>query len=148
MSRIRVSTTIDAPPARVWREVRHIDRHVDWMQDAVAIRFTSRRRSGVGATFDCETRVGPIRLTDRMEVTAWDDGRVIGVRHVGLVTGEGRFTLRRARGGRTRFTWTERLVFPWWLGGPLGAQAGGLVLRHIWARNLARLKAVVEDAQP
>ena len=76
MGRIRVSTTIDASPAVVWDEVRHIERHVDWMADAVAIEFTSRRRSGVGTTFDCRTKVGPIRLTDRMEITEWRDGKL------------------------------------------------------------------------
>jgi len=144
MGRIRVSTTIDAPPARVWDEVRHIERHVDWMADAVAISFTSRRRSGVGTTFDCATKVGPIRLTDKMEITEWREGKLMGVRHVGLVTGTGRFTVTKARGGRTRFTWDERLHFPWWLGGPVGGVVGGRIMRRIWRRNLRVLKALVE----
>ena len=147
MGRIRVSTTIDAPPARVWDEVRHIERHVDWMADAVEIRFTSRRRSGVGTTFDCLTKVGPIRLTDKMEITDWRDGKLMGVRHVGLVTGTGRFTVTKARGGRTRFTWDERLKFPWWLGGPVGGVVGGRVMRQIWKKNLRVLKALVESGR-
>src|SRR6478609_2391004 len=121
MARVRVSTIIEAPPAIVWDEVRHIDRNVDWMADAESIHFTSRRRSGVGTTFDCRTRVGLIRLTDKMEITEWRDGKVVGVDHVGLITGSGRFTITKARGSRTRFTWDERLKFPWWLGGPAGA---------------------------
>ena len=36
----------------------------------------------------------------------------MGVRHTGVVTGTGRFTLRKARDGRTRFQWKERLTFP------------------------------------
>lgn len=147
MGRIRVSTVIDAPPAQVWDEVRHVERHVDWMADAVEIRFTSRRRSGVGTTFDCLTKVGPIRLTDKMEITDWRDGKLMGVRHVGLVTGTGRFTLTKARGGRTRFTWDERLRFPWWLGGPVGGVVGGRVMRQIWKRNLRVLKALVESGR-
>ena len=144
MGRIRVSTTIDAPPGRVWDDVKDIGSHVEWMQDAVAIRFTSGRRSGVGTAFDCDTRVGPLRLTDRMEVTEWRPRRAMGIRHVGLVTGTGRFTLRRRRGGRTRFRWEEQLVFPWWMGGPVGGVVGGQVLRLIWKRNLANLKRRVE----
>jgi hypothetical protein len=144
MAGIRVSTVIDASPAEVWDVVKHVGDHVDWMHDAVAIRFTSARRSGVGTTFDCDTRVGPFRLTDSMEITRWRPRRSMGVRHVGVVTGEGAFTLRRLPGGRTRFTWKERLVFPWWMGGPFGAVVGGEVLRLIWARNLAGLKAIVE----
>lgn len=144
MPRVRVAVVVDAPPRRVWADVADVASHVEWMADAVAIRFVGPRRSGVGTTFDCDTRVGPLRLVDRMEVTEWRAARAMGVRHTGLVTGEGRFTLRRVRGGRTRFTWDERLVFPWWLGGPLGAAAGSVVLRRVWAGNLRRLKRRIE----
>lgn len=144
MSRVRVSTVIDAPPRRVWAAVRDISSHVEWMHDAVAIRFTSRARTGTGARFDCDTRVGPFRLTDRMEVTEWSEGRAMGIRHVGLVRGTGRFTLRRTWRGGTRFTWDERLRFPWWMGGPVGARAAAPVLRRIWRGNLAALKRRVE----
>lgn len=140
--RIKVSTVIDASPATVWADLRTIASHVEWMDDAVAIRFTSDRREGVGTAFDCDTRVGPLRLTDRIVVTAWDPGRAMGIRHVGVVTGEGQFTLRRHGRRRTRFTWTERLTFPWWLGGPAGALVGGqVVLRRVWRHNLANLAA-------
>ena len=144
MARIRVSTVIDAPRARVWEDVRDLASHVQWMEDAVAIRFRTAKRGGVGTSFDCDTRVGPFRLTDVMEVTEWKPRRVIGIRHVGLVTGSGRFTLRRGRRGRTRFTWSEQLTFPWWMGGPLGAEVGGTVLRLIWKRNLRNLKRRLE----
>jgi hypothetical protein len=144
MAGIRVSTVIDATPAEVWDVVRHVEDHVDWMHDAVAIRFTSRSTSGVGTTFDCDTRVGPFRLTDKMEITRWKPRKAMGVRHVGMVTGTGQFTLKALRGGRTRFTWKERLFFPWWMGGPFGAVVGGEVLRMIWKRNLKGLQRIVE----
>lgn len=114
------------------------------MADAVAIRFLSSQREGVGTRFDCDTRVGPLRLTDRMEVTEWNPGRAMGIRHVGLVTGTGRFTLRRAGLRRTKFTWDERLVFPWWMGGPIGGVVAAPVLRRVWKGNLRRLAAKVE----
>lgn len=145
MARIRVATTIDAPPKSVWAYIRDIGSHVGWMEDAVDIRFTSDSQDGVGTTFECDTRVGPIRLTDLMEVTEWDERRRMGIRHVGLVTGTGRFTLRKARRGRTRFTWEERLRFPWWMGGPIGGVLGAPVLRRIWRRNLRNLKRHVES---
>jgi len=148
MARIRVATTIEAPPRRVWAAIEDINTHVDWMNDAVAIRFTSRRERGVGAAFECDTKVGPFRLTDRMAVTEWKPGRVMGVRHDGLVTGSGRFTLRRRRGGRTRFTWDERLQVPWRLGGPIGGFVTAMLLRRVWATNLRNLKAIVEGSRP
>jgi hypothetical protein len=72
----------------------------------------------------------------------------MGVRHVGIVTGTGRFTMTPIDfGRRTRFGWDESLVFPWFLGGPIGALIGGrLVLRPIWKRNLRALKKIVEAA--
>jgi len=79
-----------------------------------------------------------------MTVTEWEPGRAIGIDHRGIVTGSGRFTLRRRPGDRTRFTWNERLTFPWWMGGPVGALAAKPVLRAIWRRNLRRLKTIVE----
>ena len=142
MAKIRVATTIPATVADVWADVRDLGSHVEWMADAEAIRFTTRAREGVGAAFECDTKVGPFRLVDLMEVTEWQEGRTIGVRHSGLVTGVGRFTLRRAglRRRSTRFTWEERLTFPWWMGGPVGALAGSVVLRLVWRRNLRRLR--------
>jgi len=146
MSHIRVAIEIDATPARVWEVVEPVEDHVDWMHDAVAIRFTGVQTRGVGTEFLCDTKVGPIKLVDRMEITEWTPGEVMGVRHSGLVTGSGRFTLEPIDlGRRTRFVWQEELTFPWWLGGPLGAFIGGkVVLRAIWQRNLRGLKQLVE----
>lgn len=128
----------------MWDAVEDLSSHVEWMRDAEAIRFTSAKRRGVGTSFDCDTRVGPFRLRDRMEVTEWRPERTIGIRHSGVVTGEGRFRLRRAAPGRTRFTWEEELHFPAWLGGPVAGFVARPVLRRLWRGNLRRLKAHVE----
>lgn len=145
MSRVSVSTVIDAPPFEVWDDLRDIASHTAWMQDAVAIRFTSDQHEGVGTTFEADTKVGPFRLSDPMEVTEWEEARCMAIRHGGVVTGTGRFGLERAAGGRTRFTWDEELSFPWWMGGPAGALVAGQVLRLVWTRNLANLKRRVES---
>jgi len=140
-----VSTTIEADPATVWANVRDIASHVDWMQDAVAIRFLSDQWEGVGTHFECDTRIGPFGLTDVMEITSWEDELRIGVRHVGLVEGTGEFTLIDLGSNRTEFRWEEDLRFPWWMGGPLGALVARPILRHVWRGNLARLKTRVEN---
>ena len=157
MSDVTVSIDIDASPGEVWAVVEPVEDHVDWMADAEAIRFTSEQRRGVGTRFECDTKIGPIRLTDVMEITRWEpavdagDGRVasdgaMGVRHSGVVTGSGVMHLEALAGGdRTRFTWTEDLDFPWYLGGRLGEAVGGrLVLERVWRGNLRRLKRQVE----
>jgi hypothetical protein len=144
---IRVSINIAAPVQKVWDIVEPIERHIDWMADAVAIRFQTEQTRGTGTTFFCDTKVGPIKLVDVMTITAWEPGKVMGVTHTGVVTGTGEFTLEAIDASHTRFTWTEKLTFPWWLGGPLGALVGGqIVMKAIWRRNLRELKKLVEAA--
>jgi uncharacterized protein YndB with AHSA1/START domain len=146
VTRIRVGADYDAPPDAVWRSVEEVDSHVEWMGDAETIRFLTEQTSGVGTRFECVTKIGPIRLTDLMEITEWEPGRAMGVRHTGVVTGTGRFTIEPLDGGRrTRFSWEEELDFPWWLGGRLGSAIGGpTVLKRIWRGNLRRLKTLAE----
>ena len=141
-----MSIELAASPARVWEIVEPVERHVDWMADAVAIRFTNSQTRGVGTTFDCDTKVGPIKLTDRMEITEWVPEKSMGVKHVGIVTGTGVFTIEPLGNGQyTKFTWSEELTFPWWLGGPIGEVIGGnIVMKAIWRRNLKKLQALVE----
>jgi len=146
-ARITVSVEIDASVERVWAEVEPVENHVDWMHDAVAIRFQTDQTRGVGTRFFCDTKVGPIRLVDEMEITEWEPGAAMGVRHTGIVTGTGRFTLTPLDlDRRTRFTWSEELVFPWFLGGPIGAFVGGkIVMQAIWRRNLRELERLIEQ---
>lgn len=144
---IRVSVDIAAPVQKVWDVVEPVERHIDWMADAVAIRFQTEQTRGTGTTFFCDTKVGPIKLVDVMTITAWEPGKVMGVKHTGVVTGTGEFTLEAIDDAHTRFTWTESLTFPWWLGGPIGAFVGGqIVMKAIWRRNLRELKKLVESA--
>jgi carbon monoxide dehydrogenase subunit G len=143
---VQVAITIDAPTARVWDVIEPIESHVDWMTDAVSITFTTEQHRGVGTAFDCLTKMGPLRTTDRMIVTEWEPERAMGIEHRGLFTGTGRFTLEPIGVDRTRFTWTEVIRFPWWLGGPAGAVAAEPVLRRVWLGNLQRLARLVAPA--
>ena len=115
----------------VWDALADIAAHVEWMADARSIRFTSATTEGVGTAFECVTKVGPIRLVDRMEVTEWVPEQAMAVRHIGIVTGEGRFTLT-PMGARTELAWRESLQLPWWL----PSLPAAIVLRQIWRWNL------------
>ncbi len=142
--RIVVGIDIDATPARVWEVVEPIEQHVEWMQDALEIRFRTATTRGAGAEFDCLTKVGPVRIVDRFVVTEWEPERVMGISHRGAVTGTGRFTIGPRGATGSRFTWTEDLQFPWWLGGRAGAWCAKPVLQSIWRRNLRNLRQLVE----
>jgi hypothetical protein len=157
VSDVVVSIDITASPQTVWSIVEPVETHIEWMADAVAIRFETEQERGVGTVFLCDTKIGPIKLTDRMEITEWipavdaldgqpSSGGAMGVRHSGIVTGSGVFTLEPLAGGtRTNFTWAESLEFPWYFGGRLGEiVAGKLILGPLWKRNLHKLKSLVE----
>lgn len=144
---ISVSIELDATPEAVWTLLEPVERHVDWMADAEAIRFIGDQTRGVGTQFICDTKVGPIRLSDEMLITTWVPNEEMGVVHRGLVTGRGTFRLVPIDlGRRCRMEWSETLSFPWWMGGPIGAFFGGIVLGQIWRRNLAAFRRIV-DAQ-
>lgn len=144
MARITQHVDIEAPAGVVWEAAADLGSHGEWMADAESIRFLTDSRSGVGTRMEVLTVVGPLRTRDVMEVTEWVEGETIGVRHQGLVTGTGRFLLEPLSDGTTRFTWTEALRFPWWLGGGLTALAARPVLGWIWRRNLEGLKRRLE----
>ncbi len=144
--KVEVCTTIEVSPEQLWARLERIEDHVGWMADAQSITFVSSQRRGVGTEFDCLTAVGPLRTTDRIRVTEWAPNQAMGIEHRGVVTGRGRFVLLPLGADRTYFCWEERLRFPWWMGGPLGATLGKPVLRAIWRRNLDRLRRLAQSA--
>lgn len=143
--RIRGEITINAPIDHVWARLADIPSHVAWMADAESITFTSPSQAGVGASFDCETKVGPLRTTDKMTVTEWEVGRRFGVAHSGIVSGVGVFELAEQAERITNLTWTEDLRFPWFLGGVLATFAARPILKRLWMGNLRRFKRLSES---
>ena len=142
--RFRGEVVIDAPVGVAWHSLADIASHVDWMADAESIAFTSGQRRGVGTTYECRTKVGPLTTLDKMTVTEWVDESRQAVSHTGIVRGVGVFELTAIDPDTTRMTWSEDLKFPLWAGGPIGAFAAKPVLRRIWRGNLSRFKALVE----
>ena len=112
MATIEISTHINVSPEVLWEELRHIDRHVNWMHDAASITFLSSTTEGIGTQFNCLTKVGPFKTTDVMTITQWEEARIMGVEHVGLVKGTGTFQIATQSEGST-ITWKESLTFPW-----------------------------------
>ena len=145
---ITVETLIEAPATEVWNVIEDIAGHVNWMDDAVAIHFVGNQQLGIGTVFACETRIGPFKLVDRMEITEWADGRTIGITHEGLVSGSGNFILTEMGKGQTKFTWDESLNFPFWMGGPFRNFFGQKILGRVWAQNLKNLKTLIEEGRP
>ena len=142
--RIQVSTVINKPLTTVWDEVKIMENHVNWMEDAAKIDFLSDNTSGIDTKMKVLTKVGPISLNDIITVTEWVEKKSIGVIHQGIVTGKCVFYLSEIDENSTMFTWDEELKFPIYLGGPIGEFFGGMVLKQIWKKNLKNLKEIIE----
>jgi uncharacterized protein YndB with AHSA1/START domain len=143
MTPIVVEVDISAPVAKVWEAVSNLKGHERWMGDVESISFDGNVTSGPGTVMTVATRVGPIRLADRMTVTVWEPPHRIVVEHQGLVAGTGEFLLS-AVAGATRFTWSEELRFPLILGGAFAATISRPIFALLWRHNLQRLKALIE----
>ena len=142
MATITCTQVFAVAPEVVWEELRQISRHVLWMHDAVSITFRGDQREGIGTSFLCVTKVGPLVTQDQMVITEWVTNEVMGVEHRGLIRGSGRFLLKPHFSG-SELTWREDLRFPWWLAGQLGSFVAAPVLRAIWRSNLRALAAIV-----
>ena len=60
--RIKVSTIINKPLEIVWDEVKIMENHVNWMQDAANIDFLSENEAGIDTKMKVLTKVGPLKL--------------------------------------------------------------------------------------
>ena len=118
------------------------------MRDATEIIFEGEQRRGVGVRMKVPTRVGPLRVTDLMWVEEWIEEEAIGVVRFGRIGGWGRFELSSHPQG-TLLTLTEKLEFPWYMGGPLVGWLARPVLRRVFRANLLRFRIWVEtQGQP
>jgi uncharacterized membrane protein len=144
MALLRVTTHIDVPPARVWDVLLDWEGSAAWMVDATTVRVLGEQREGVGARVEAVTTIAGIALTDVMEVTRWETGRLIQVHHRGWpIRGVAWFEIAPSGDG-TRFDWAEELDPPL---GPLG-ELGALVLRRgierVLRRSLVKLRRIAE----
>ena len=144
---IRITEKIEASPEVVWNAISDIQTHVEWMADASDIRITSEQTEGIGVTFDCDTKVGPLKTTDKMQITEWTPNQTLTIRHKGLVEGTGSFILEKNSDGKTLFIWEEKLDFPLLFGGRVTEFFANPVLIKIWKINLFRLKHLVETSE-
>lgn len=144
MAGVTVSVIVPAPITDVWDDLSRLEAHSEWMADAASIRFEGDQRSGLGTQMVVETKVGPLRTSDRLEFIEWDPPQRMQVRHNGIVRGTGAFALSEEAPG-TRFTWSENLSFPWFLGGRMAAIVAAPVLRRIWKGNLERYRRRFSD---
>jgi hypothetical protein len=124
--RVEVRVAVAAPPEVVWAAITDWPRQSRWMLATTVTAEPSAAPAGrrVGERLTAVTRLGPVRFSDPMEVTAWDPPHRADVRHLGrVVRGTGSFIVEPAPGGAW-LTWVEDLELPL---GALGRAGFGLL---------------------
>lgn len=142
-----VCITIEAPVPTVWEYISDIASHVHWMIDAHAITLESGTANTAGAIYLCDTRLGPVKTNDIMEIIRYDSPILMEIKHKGAVSGTGTFHLSESSDSSTLFVWEENLVFPRYMGSALGKAIAMTFLHRIWKKNLQKLKNEIELQQ-
>lgn len=121
---ITLSVDIAAPVETVWGVVTDWEAQGDWML-GTSVRVTRGDGVSIGSELAATTGVGPLGVTDTMQIVGWDPPHRATVRHTGrVVRGSGVFTVLERTGpeGRedSRFVWSEQLDLPLGLLGAVG----------------------------
>jgi len=137
----RNTVIVDGRVDAVWADLADIESHPEWMVDVAAIRFIPPGGVQVGSSYEVDSRVGPFRLKDELEIVELQPGQTLAVRRNGAVSGEGRFTVEAVSAQQTRVTRSMMLGFPWWMGGAVGEVAAQPILRMLFQANLRAFAA-------
>jgi uncharacterized membrane protein len=140
---VEIHTEIEVPTdrQRTWDLLVDLELQPKWMKDALSIEKLTEGPVGVGTVMRVPTQILFLRTTDHMEVTAFEPLEKWSVKHVGLVTGEGTFTLQNSStGAGTLVHWHERLSAPLGLLGRMGMTLFRPALRHQFHSDLVRFQ--------
>jgi len=136
VTRVELTVPVDvaAPPDAVWGKVTDWERQGDWMLGTRVRTLGEGDGRRLGATLEAVTGLGPLGVTDRMEIVEWTPPRRCVVRHLGrVVRGDGVFEVVPLGADRARVLWSELLDLPL---GRLGA-LGWRVLRPAFGAGVA-----------
>ena len=110
---LTVPVEVNVPADAVWQKVTDWKRQGDWMLATRVEVVGAGDGRHAGAILTAVTGVGPLGVTDRMEIVEWDPPRRCVVRHLGrVVRGEGVFEVVQLDAGRSRLLWSELLDLP------------------------------------
>jgi hypothetical protein len=145
---LSVPVDVDAPAQVVWAYVTDWERQGEWML-GTRVRVTGGDGRGVGTTLRAVTGIGPLGVSDTMEVVEFregsdrsghDDRWRAAVRHTGrVIRGEGFFAVDELGPQRSRFTFTELIDLPLGALGRLGWPLARPVIRAGFVVSLRRM---------
>lgn len=144
--RVEVARYVFASPDVVWSVLTDWERQPEWMPDARAVEVLTPHRTGLGVRLRCPTRVLGATVDDVLEVTGWQEQRLLEVAHIGrIITGTAAFELSPRDVG-TQVVWWEDVDPPL---GPVGEFGARMVigpwLRWLFGRSIDLLRRRCED---
>lgn len=151
MALFTVRREVAAPAERVWATLTDWPAHGRWVA-FTAVRTTSERPDGVGASFLARTGVGPIGFDDPMTVTHWQvptstEPGSCTVRKTGrVVLGSATFVVRPAGPTRCLLEWSEDVEVAGVRRLPLAGLASRLVGGLVFGSVVRRMAREVEAA--
>lgn len=144
MVRAHSEVEIDAPADTVFAYIDDYTTATRWVAGMKEWRPVGDKVQGLGSTFAAKIGLGPTSLDTTLEITRWEQDRLIAWEPRKGVKQAGSYTLEDLGDGRTRFTLDVDLELP---GGIVGRTLGkGLepLIHHQIAQSAQLLKEQVE----
>lgn len=135
-----VPVDVNAPAEAVWRMLTDWPGQQEWMLGTrVEVQGGGEGRH-LGARLRAVTGVGPLGITDTMEIVEWEPPKRCVVRHTGkVVRGDGVFEVVALAPDRSRLLWSELLDLPLGAVGALGWRAAAPAFRWGVLRSLQKM---------
>lgn len=134
---LTVPVDVDAPAEAVWEKATDWPGQGEWILGTRVVVDGPGDGRHFGARLRAVTGVGPLSVTDTMEIVAWEPPRRCVVRHTGkVIRGDGVFEVVPLGPHRARLLWSELLDLPLGAVGVLGWRVVAPAVRFGLARSL------------
>ena len=139
---LEMRALLPGPPEIVWELITDWEHQDDWMLEATDFAVVSSHREGLGVEAEATVSIGGIKTRDRVRITRWESGQVLGIEHLGWVSGHADMTLVPSNGS-TRFVWREHFKPPLGVVGAMGMTLAKPLMHRIFMRDLRILVSLV-----
>lgn len=139
---LEMRALLPGPPEIVWELITDWEHQDDWMLEATDFAVVSAHREGIGVEAEATISIGGIQTRDRVRITQWEPRQVLGIEHLGWVSGHADMKLLPANGS-TRFVWREHFKPPLGVIGALGMTLAKPIMYRIFMRDVRVLISLV-----
>ena len=139
---LEMRAMLPGPPEVVWELITDWEHQDDWMLEASDFAVVSSHREGIGVEAEATISIGGIKTRDRVRITQWEPGRLLGIAHLGWVSGHADMKLLPSNGS-TRLVWREHFTPPLGVVGALGMTLFKPIMCRIFMRDVRVLAGLV-----